>query len=87
MGSAAEDGPAGLYGSVSLGLGVIGLVCMALYAVGVGPLAFVLGPPAVTFGILGLVAKVHRTKSAIGLAAGLIPTGLLLLLPFGVAPL
>ncbi|GGZ27855.1 hypothetical protein GCM10010387_21640 [Streptomyces inusitatus] len=83
----AADGPAGLYGGVSLGLGVIGLVCLALYAFGVAPLAFALGPLAVTFGILGLVSGINRAKSAAGLLAGVVPTVLLLLLPFGVAPL
>ncbi|MBQ0983337.1 hypothetical protein KBZ10_02025 [Streptomyces sp. F63] len=87
MSGRVEEGPASLYGGVSLGLGVIGLTCMAFYAFGVGPLAFVLGPLAVTFGILGLVSKVNKSKSVIGLLMGLIPTGLLLLLPFGVAPL
>ncbi|MFE2292748.1 hypothetical protein [Streptomyces sp. NPDC059452] len=87
MSSRVEDTPVSLYGSVSLGLGVISLACMAFYSFGVAPLAFVLGPLAVTFGILGLYNKVNRVKSAIGAFIGLVPTGLLLLLPFGVAPL
>ncbi|MCP9988321.1 hypothetical protein LUX01_18155 [Streptomyces sudanensis] len=70
MTTGSEDGPASLYGPVSLALGVLAL----LGAVSAGFLGIAIpllsGSLAVTFGLLGLGRGVARGRCAVGLATG-----------------
>ncbi|NSC25456.1 hypothetical protein FM076_31615 [Streptomyces albus subsp. chlorinus] len=77
----ARDSPASLYGPVSLTLGLISLIGLA---VGFAGLAFTVlsGGLAATFGVLGLRGRVRRVQCAIGLATGGITVLVLITLLF-----
>ncbi|MCB5170089.1 hypothetical protein LG634_35460 [Streptomyces bambusae] len=71
MTSGSADGsPASLFGPVSVFFGVVALITAAL--AGHTGIAFPLlaGSLAVTFGVIGLVTKLNRVKSTVGLVAG-----------------
>ncbi|MFD1273688.1 hypothetical protein ACFQ51_24185 [Streptomyces kaempferi] len=69
-GTTSADSPAALYGPVSLGLGIVALIAVALSGfIGIA-IPLLASSLAVTFGILGLTRGPHRGRSVIGLATG-----------------
>ncbi|MFV2120717.1 hypothetical protein ACE14D_20665 [Streptomyces sp. Act-28] len=70
MTTRTTDGPASLYGVVSLVLGVVGLTGAVLAGyVGIAVPALC-GALAVTFAILGLAKRLNRVQCAVGLLTG-----------------